>query len=431
MSKKTSAIIGVIFKVRPGKTCDAFRAWVFKEGKYSSISAKVHPTLRGINKYLKDKRLREPEANTDVEFIKLKQRLEQELRSEFGLATYKAIERLDMQTKNFDFEKSLGEFATWKSRTSVSHSYRRTMEIFWLPFFLKEKNCIHPSEFVDHKEDAELHVRGHLTPQGLPISFHSYNNYFKALNQYMEFCLAKKILGPDAHFKLWHIPTTEEMKRGQLKRKRSTTTYDFDEIQAIKERIDKTYAAKPDKKLEAYGFLFGVMSGLRRGNILGLKADDLFPDHEVPHFRVSDNIVPGYSRGLKGPQTFENATKTTTQEDEEVILPLLQPSVEIASEVTRYLKSRYRPTERICPSTPGGFYRVWKRISKECGFRFLHPHGWKHSYATNGAAYLESLYKGDPRLLQLCCLHSSFKMTEKYIKKKYPKSLMAWAPSKA
>ena len=31
-------------------------------------------------------------------------------------------------------------------------------------------------------------------------------------------------------------------------------------------------------------------------------AEDLFPDDEVPHFRVSDNIVSGHSRSLKGPQ---------------------------------------------------------------------------------------------------------------------------------
>lgn len=427
MSKKTSAIVGLTFKFRTGNTCDALRAWVFKGGKYFSISAKVHPTLKMINRYLKDHTLREAQAINDNAFNLLKQRLEHELRSEFGLATYKALERLDMQTKHFDFEESLEAFEIWKQRTSVSYSYRRTMEIFWFPFFLKEKNCIHPSEFIDHKEDADLYVRSHRTPHGEPISVHSYNGYLKVLNQYLEFCLSKKIIGQANHFKLWYTPTTEETKRGLLKRKRSSATYDLLELFEIKEKIDRTYSSAPTKKLLAYGFLLGTVTGLRRGNILGLKAEDLFPDDQIPHFRVSDNIVSGYSRGEESVQIFENATKTTTQENEEILLPLLQPSVKVAQEIAQHLKSNYKPKDRVCPSTPGGFYRAWKRIAKECGFRFINPHNWKHSYATIGADHIHDWYKGNPRLLQLCCLHTSYKMTEKYIKKKYPKSLGAWA----
>lgn len=81
MTKKTSAIIGVNFSFRSGKTCDALRAWVFKDSKYTSIGAKTQSTLKQINKLLSDKSLREASASNDEEFIKLKQRLEHELRS--------------------------------------------------------------------------------------------------------------------------------------------------------------------------------------------------------------------------------------------------------------------------------------------------------------------------------------------------------------
>ncbi len=427
MSKKTSAIVGVNFKFRPGKKFDAFRAWVFKDGRYVAVSAKVHPTLKRLNKFLSDNGLRGPQAEKFPEFIELRQRLEHELRSEFGLATYKAIAKLDMQTKNFDFEKSLDDFQVWKSDTSVSYSYRRTMEHFWLPFFLKVKHCIHPSEFIEHQEDAKLYVRAHKSTDGKPISFHSYNGFFKVLNQYMKFCLAKRLIGPGSTFGLWVVATKEEMKRGMLKRKRSTDTYDLNDLIEIKKRIDATYADAPEKKKKAYGFLMGIYTGLRQANILGLKAEDLFPENEIPHFRVSDSIVSGYSRGLKGSVTFINATKTTTQEDEEIVLPLLQPSVEIASEVATFLKANYEPKDRICPATPGTFYRAWERICDECDIKFLNPHNWKHSYATIGTDNLEAWYRGNPRLLQLCCLHTSYSMTERYIKKRFPKSLTAWA----
>lgn len=97
-----------------------------------------------------------------------------------------------------------------------------------------------------------------------------------------------------------------------------------------------------------------IVNGIISFNLLGLKAEDLFPESEIPHFRVSDNVVSGYSRGEKGFVVFENATKTTTQEDEEILLPLIQPSLEIAVEIAKYLKSNYKPKERICPGTPGG-----------------------------------------------------------------------------
>lgn len=198
----------------------------------------------------------------------------------------------------------------------------------------------------------------------------------------------------------------------------------------IKKKIDKTFHNNSKKKLRAYGFFFGVITGLRQGNVLGLKAEDLFPESEIPHYRVSDNVVSGYSRGQKGFIVFEDSTKTTTQEDEEIMLPLLQPSVEIAVEVAKFLKANYKPKDRICPGTPGGFYRTWKRITEECGFKFVNPHNWKHSYATNGAEHLEEWYHGRADLLQMCCLHENLSMTEKYIKKRYPKKLQAWAPKK-
>lgn len=431
MGKKTSAIIGVNFQFRPGKENDSLRAWIFAKGKFSSISAKVHPTLKTINTYLRDKKLRESHAEKDRDFVMMRQRLEHELCSEFGLATYKAIERLDMKTKDFDFEDSLEKFFVYKSNTSQPVTYRNCVRDFWLPFFLINKKCIHPSEFINYKAEAVLFVRSYkIKNSGESLSFHSYNNFSKALNQYIKFLHETSVINSTSVFSIWIQPTKEEIKRGKLRRKRSSDTYDISDLIEIKKRIDKTYATCNTKKLEAYGYYLGLITGLRQGNVLGLKAEDLFPDSEVPHFRVTDNIVSGYSRGEKGSIIFENATKTTTQEDGEIVLPFIQPSLDVAIEVARFLKNSYQPKERVCPGSPGGFYRVWKRIAKECGFKFLNPHNWKHSYATNGGEHLDEWYQGRPDLLQMCCLHESLTMTEKYIKKRFSKRLAAWAPKK-
>ncbi|MBC7490552.1 MAG: hypothetical protein H7240_11865 [Glaciimonas sp.] len=71
--------------------------------------------------------------------------------------------------------------------------------------------------------------------------------------------------------------------------------------------ILKFSATNPSKKLKAYGFLIGVMTGLCQGNVLGLKAEDLFPDSEIPHYRVLDNVVSGRaSQGLHEQRLLED-----------------------------------------------------------------------------------------------------------------------------
>jgi integrase len=64
---------------------------------------------------------------------------------------------------------------------------------------------------------------------------------------------------------------------------------------------------------------------------------------------------------------------------------------------------------------PDGAGKLWRKIADECGFEYSSPHGWKHSYATNGAMNLQGWYKGNSYLLQKCCMHEDFRTTSKYI----------------
>lgn len=185
------------------------------------------------------------------------------------------------------------------------------------------------------------------------------------------------------------------------------------------------YADNKELKLRAYAIYFGVCTGLRRGNILGMKAGSLYPDSELPYFEVGDDVVSGWSRGEKGTLIFQNSTKTTSGE-EIIKLPLLQPSRDILVEVATFLKNNIAPEEYILQCCPDTVAKWWEKIALECEFKYLSCHLWKHSYATTGALHLRDWYKGNPLLLQRCCLHEDLRTTQKYIKKMYNQLLEAF-----
>jgi len=118
-----------------------------------------------------------------------------------------------MKSKEFDFESSLEKFYLHKSNTSQPVTYRNCVRDFWLPFFLGQKKCVHPSEFIEHRQEAILHIRSTKTRRGgQPISFHSYNGFSKALNQYIKFLHETNVIGSQSVFTIWIVPTKEEIK---------------------------------------------------------------------------------------------------------------------------------------------------------------------------------------------------------------------------
>ena len=96
--------------------------------------------------------------------------------------------------------------------------------------------------------------------------------------------------------------------------------------------------------------------------------------------------------------------------------PFIQPSREVLVEIANFLKANLKPGQELLDCSPDTVAKWWRKICKQCGFKFIHPHGWKHGYATIGAMHLHDWYKGNPYYLQRCCLHSSFRTTEKYIR---------------
>lgn len=409
--KGQTNIVGLTPVWRAGKRNDAFRVFVFKDGKNTAISAKIHPTLSEINFYLKSQRLKRAEAERDNRFQALKQKLFQELKSEFGLSIYHIEEKIALKTKEFNFEDSLEEFNSYLSDTGVAQTYCATVRRIWLPFFI-QKGCRHPKDFRQWRRQAQDHVRSaKKAKRNEPYSIHTRNSLVTPLNRYLEFLSEYDYISATDVFSLSSKITLEQKKRISSQA-RPRETYTLRDLLSIKEKIDTTYKENLSRKLEAYALYFGLCTGLRRGNILGLKAKNLHPDAEVPYFETEDNIVDGWSRGQSGKVVIKKATKTFVGS---VSLPMLMPSKDILIEVAGFLKSHLPADSYLIDRTPTGVSKLWKKIAAECKFPYLHPHGWKHSYATIGAEHLGTWFRGNPYVFQKCCMHEDFRTTQRYI----------------
>lgn len=431
MAKGSSSLIGLYYQWRLGKKADAIRAFVAKHGeKTINISAKVHPQLRALNDYLKTNNLREQRAEQDERFKLLRGNFEAAIKSEHGLKAYKIMERLEIDSKEFDFTLALKDFYDYKDDTSMPVDYVYYVKKLWLPFFA-EKGCAHPKEFHKFRGQAELYVKTckRLDGAGQKYSPHSYNMICRTLNQFMKFCKDAGHINADDSFKIWVSVSLEQQKTtktldGHLVKGRSGTaiqkardqrTYSLDDLKTIKRKIDKRFEEEPDKKLNAYCLYFGVITGLRKGNFCGLRVEDILPEEKIPHFIVRDNVISGRSRGIKGYIVQENATKTSAGNAIEI--PMVQPDLKTIVEVAKFIRKYRKPGERLFTKTPGLVNKDWKIVAMECGFIYLSPLQWRHSYATIGAINLATLYKGNSYFLQRCCLHDDYRTTQGYIAK--------------
>ena len=411
MSKGQTNIIGLTPSWREGKAFDAYRLMVFKQDRKFWISPKIHPTMKEIHEYLKQNNLKKETAERDPKFIILTQRLHQEIKDEHGLKEYRCRELVDFKKKEFDFNISLDEFEKDKQDTSVPHTYRNVLEKFWFPYFAQF--CTHPNQFIKYEYDALEHLKtAKKTNSEETYSIHSLPSMASALNEYMRFLKRKKYIERDALFALDLRITLEQKKKGLNSHSRTKDTYTLEELISIKERIDFRYGDDLLWKCRAYAMYFGVCTGLRRGNILGLKPKNLHPKEKIPYFETNDNVVSGWSRGIAGKAILSLATKAFVGS---VGLPLLQPSREILIEVALCLKDNLPANEYILQCHPDTVDKWWEKVADDCNFKYLNPHAWKHTYATIGAAHLEKWYKNNPYNLQVCCLHEKIETTNKYI----------------
>jgi integrase len=339
---------------------------------------------------------------------------------------------VDLKTKEFDYGVFIDLFFKQKSKTTaVANSYKGWIQYFWMPLLCEKYGCQHPNEFVNFEGFIEDDIRQAKTKYGKPYSPHTYSGLTSAFNEFMKFLKKKKVIDSEAFFLVYvETDTLEQEKRGLTVSNRGKDHYKNEELYEIKKKIDLTFpvtgkltplALKENKKwkLRAYAIFLGCCMGLRRGNIIGLKAEDLHPENEVPHLITSDNIVVGYSRAEKGAMKLENSTKTFKGR---VVLPFIQPDVDILVEVATYIKSEVKKGYLLTGGSktgtifPDSFNAFWRKISEKAKFRYVHPHGFKHGYASRGAVRLGDWYDNSVYFLHRCCMHSKFETTQNYIK---------------
>jgi integrase len=437
MGKIVSRTKGLKFYWRKGKTFDALRVQVHavRENERSTFWIKAsgddaHKILKQINNYLKKKKLKESKAISDEHFSALKERLEEDLKSKYGLSSYIAQKKVVLKTKEFDFNTWVESFCKSKSKkVSCAYSYRQWLLNFWLPYFVDEQGCEHPKDFIQFRGFVEDHVQSAMTKNGELYSPHTYKSMTVPFNEFLKYLAKKGVIQDGEVFKVSVSVTLEQEKRGNDQRKRKVGHYSANELYDIKKKVDAQYAIskedtkdekldKKKRKLQAYAIFLGCCMGLRRGNIIGLRVEDLFPENEIPHLVTKDNIVSGYSRGEEGAYRLVNATKAFKGRVE---LPFIQPDVDLLVEVAKYIKEHLKKGY-ILPGNsqfntihPDTLNKLWMRISKECGFKYINPHSFKHSYSTRGAAKLSEWYDRNPYFLQRCCMHAKFETTQKYI----------------
>ncbi len=421
--KKTTQ--GVYTQFRASQNYDALRVFVRPaNGKQVTIKPALNSTLRQINRYLKNNKIKKAVAVEDPHFKNLLASLNSELRAEFGLKSYLIQAKLDLKRKNFDFDTALDEFEKIKSDVSVGRAYRSLITHFWLPFFIKEKGCEKPSDFINFKKEAEKYVRTAKNKFGRPYSVQSYTTLCRPLNSFMRFCFEYNYIKGDEEFFTLKVGTTMHLrklsrikggKKSELSPQfvRTKDTYTLDDMVEIKKKIDSAFKDDLDWKLRSYGIYIGIVTGLRRGNLCGLKAKHLKPDDKIPHIEIHDNVLSGWNFNMKGAVVVEESTKTT--EGEDLKIPMLAPDIDTVIEVAQFLIEHIDPEDRILSCYPDTVGRWWKKICEQLKIKYLHPHAWRHSFATVASLNLDDWFGGNRRLLQKACLHSSFRTTEKYI----------------
>lgn len=287
MSKSKSNIPGLIEDYRRNDEFDGYRVAVCKDGKQQKwLGPKVDPRIRQLNDYLKRNHLREAEALQDTEFLRMRSAFLNAFKDEHGLKEYRVRERVFHESKEFDYRASLDEFMAYKSDTAIPVRHRYYMTQIWLPFF-SGLGCNHPREWKTYRGRARQHVRTvkkkHKDERYSP---ETWVGIAATLNEYMNWCLDEGYITEPEHFSLSVGLTLEQKKQNQSSQQRDDDVYSIDELLDMKKRIDSVYQDNLKWKLRAYGIYFGVGSGLRRGNLLGMEAQDLQPDSDLRWFEL-------------------------------------------------------------------------------------------------------------------------------------------------
>ena len=161
----------------------------------------------------------------------------------------------------------------------------------------------------------------------------------------------------------------------------------------------------------SYGALVhvAVMTGMRRGEILGLRWEDVDLDGSVLHVRQAAQWLPGKGWTFRQPKTAKSRRP----------IALAQPTVQVLRqhrlvqlEERLALGEAYADRDLVFATSVGapigntGLRRVWKRIAKASGHLTLTFHDLRHLHAS-----LLLLEGANPKVVSERLGHSSVSMT--------------------
>jgi integrase len=388
--------------------------------KQVAISIDDCPEYKTLRTYAKEKFLNKEAQEKDKRFNQYFSACLRAIARQYGLEET-AKNQIALSRTKFDFTQMIDDFMKFK-RVKSKGNYKSALVNFWMPLIINKIKIEDPNQWKSHAEEFVSHLFEYRKSDGEPLSPHSYTTYCTPIDEFIKFLNMKNIIENNNKFSVYSFLGFGDTSKSDFTRKRGEDYYSFQDYMYIKSQIDDLYRDIPEKKLLGYVYLLTLSTGIRRGNILGLKHESFKLDHEVPHIELEDNILDGNAYGETGVMVEKKSTKTT--KNQRMLVPLRQPSPEVALEVAAFIRDNTYPYKYILHVHPTTFTKAWREMSRELGVRYIHVHGMRHSVATNGALALTTLYKGDVNLLRNQMTHANFRTTEKYLRKVNPEDTL-------
>jgi integrase len=385
-----------------------------------AISIDEFPEYKILRNYIRDNGLTQNECETNKKVNELFSKCLRSIARKFGLEE-SAKEALALNRVKFDYITAVDEFLKFK-RVKSKGNYQSALLNFWMPLVINKLKIDNPNHWHAHAEEFVAHMFSYRKSDGEPLSTHSYTTYCTPLDEFIKYLNMKGVIANNNVFSVYKFLGFGDTSNMKESRKRGDDYYRFDDYKLIKSRIDELYHDDPSKKLLGYVYLLTLSTGIRRGNVLGLKRESFKLEHEIPHIELEDNVLDGNAYGKGGVIVEKKATKTT--KNQRVLVPLIQPSPEIAIDVARYVRDNTPSGNYILNMHPTTFTKGWRSMCRELGVRYIHIHGMRHSVATNAVLNMSELYAGRVDLIKHQLSHANFRTTEKYLRTVNPEEIL-------
>jgi integrase len=163
-----------------------------------------------------------------------------------------------------------------------------------------------------------------------------------------------------------------------------------------------------ESRVEAL-IIIAVTTGMRRGELLGLRWNDVDLERGVLHIRRTMNRIPGFGFIENDPKTKAGRRKVTLPD---IVVEALKRHREGQEEVKQKLGTRWRGKGLVFCNTVGGFWnpekmtKVFHKVLDQAGLPYMRFHDLRHSAAT-----ILLTMGVHPKVVQELLGHSTIAMT--------------------